>query len=79
MEAVEQSRPYCALPPRPDRAVPADLPHDRQRAILAGGLKWVNGTVLRYSFFTAGQLAIPEEQQKWFAGHSQNGKRSASV
>jgi Astacin (Peptidase family M12A) len=61
--AVAESNRYCSLPSRPARTAPPELPHDRQRAILAGGGKWVNGTVLHYCFFTDGQWAIAADQQ----------------
>jgi hypothetical protein len=42
---------YCALPPQPARVMPADLSPERLEAIVAGELKWANGTVLHYYFF----------------------------
>jgi Astacin (Peptidase family M12A) len=65
---------YCSLPPRPPRTVSPDLPHDRQRAILAGGLKWVNGTVLHYCFFTSGPWAVAKDQQDVVRGAFQEWK-----
>jgi hypothetical protein len=49
-EAAEQRR-YCDLPPQPVRALPPEMPHDRQRAIIVGSSKWVNRTLLHYYFF----------------------------
>src|SRR5512142_555802 len=66
--ATSESKLYCSLPPRPARAAPPHLPPDRQRAILAGGLKWVNGTVLHYCFFTDGPWAIADDQQEVVRG-----------
>jgi hypothetical protein len=42
---------YCTLPPQPVRALPSELTHERQRAIIVGSSKWVNGTVLHFYFF----------------------------
>ena len=46
-------------------AVAAAIGDDRpatRAAILAGSLKWVNGTVLHYCFFTKGHFAVPKAQ-----------------
>jgi hypothetical protein len=48
---ADQPPRYCTLPPQPVRALPTDLPLERQRAIIVGNSKWVNGTVLRFYFF----------------------------
>lgn len=50
MSDAAQPRPYCALPPQPVPVLPPDMPADRQRAIIVGATKWVNGTALRYHF-----------------------------
>jgi hypothetical protein len=60
--------PYCALPPQPVRVLPQDLPADRQRAIIVGAAKWVNGTVLRYTFFDGDEAqrnVVREMFQAW--------------
>jgi hypothetical protein len=51
MAASAEPRPYCVLPEQPVRALPPGLPQGRQRAILVGSSKWVNGTTLHYHFF----------------------------
>src|SRR5712671_6019892 len=45
------SHPHCSTPPQPPLELPASMPIDRQRALMVGASKWVNGTVLRYGFF----------------------------
>jgi Astacin (Peptidase family M12A) len=42
---------HCSTPPQPPLTLPASMPADRQRALMVGASKWVNGTVLRYAFF----------------------------
>jgi hypothetical protein len=42
---------YCAMPGRPPRVVPPDLSPGRYHAMLVGGTKWANETVLHYFFF----------------------------
>jgi hypothetical protein len=50
--------PYCAAPPSALPDLPASMVAERQRAIIVGRTKWVNGTTLRYAFMSAnGQLA----------------------
>jgi hypothetical protein len=51
MEA--SGNPHCSTPPQPPLPLPAAMPIDRQRALMVGASKWVNGTVLRYAFFDA--------------------------
>jgi Astacin (Peptidase family M12A) len=58
MSDTSEARRYCALPPQPVRELPPGMPHDRQRAILLGAGKWVNGTTLHYTF-----LEGPEDQR----------------
>lgn len=48
-EEVRRLR-YCAAPPRTVPVLPQDMPAARQRAIILGRTKWVNGTRLRYAF-----------------------------
>jgi hypothetical protein len=45
--------PHCSTPPQRPLPLPAAMPIDRQRAIMVGASKWVNGTVLHYAFFDA--------------------------
>lgn len=44
-------KPVCSTPPPVPRELPSAMPLDRQRAVVRGSAKWVNGTVLRYAFF----------------------------
>jgi len=44
-------KPICSTPPQVPRDLPASMALDRQRAIVVGAPKWVNGTVLHYAFF----------------------------
>lgn len=48
--AVTDVKPICATPPQPPLDLPASMPLDRQRALMVGAPKWVNGTVLHYAF-----------------------------
>jgi len=54
----------CALPSRTVRPLGADVMANpsRARAILVSRLKWANGTVLHYCFFTKGHFAVPKKQ-----------------
>ena len=54
----------CALPPRtpPQLNPPVTANPIRARAILETGLKWLNGTVLHYCFFTSGHFRVPKKQ-----------------
>lgn len=45
------SHPHCSTPPPPPLPLPASMPLNRQRALMVGNSKWVNGTVLHYAFF----------------------------
>jgi hypothetical protein len=59
------ARPLCRVAPRPTPALPDAVRSDPRRAaaILLGRSKWVNGTVLYYSFFTApSPFAVPAVQ-----------------
>jgi hypothetical protein len=47
----DQPPRYCTLPPQPIRSLPSEWPLERQRAIIVGSSKWVNGTVLHFYFF----------------------------
>lgn len=49
----------CTTPAQAPLPLPASMPLGRQQALMVGRSKWVNGTVLRYAFFTA------EENQRW--------------
>jgi hypothetical protein len=51
--ASPDAHPHCSTPPQPPLSLPPTMPLDRQRAIMVGASKWVNGTVLRYFFFGA--------------------------
>jgi len=44
-------KPICSARPQAPLPLPASMPIDRQRAIMVGAPKWVNGTVLHYAFF----------------------------
>jgi len=46
-----ERNPHCSTPPQPPLQLPATMPIDRQRALMVGASKWVNGTVLSYAFF----------------------------
>jgi hypothetical protein len=64
---AQQSRPHCSTPPDPPLELPASMPLGRQRALMVGSSKWVNGTVLHYAFFGADQnpaWAPADEAQK---------------
>jgi Astacin (Peptidase family M12A) len=54
----------CALPSRTVRPLRAAVMANpgRARAILVSQLKWANGTVLHYCFFTTGHFAVPKKQ-----------------
>ena len=62
---------YCAAPPRTLPQLPSHLPADRQRAIIVGRTKWVNGTTLRFHFLDADQdqadqqAVVRESFQAW--------------
>ena len=60
-------RPHCSTPPQRPLPLPPAMPLNRQRAILVGSSKWVNGTVLRYAFFDSDPnpaWAPPNDAQK---------------
>jgi Astacin (Peptidase family M12A) len=63
-DSDQQAKHYCALPPRPVRPLSDEVRTDPRRAsaILAVGSKWVNATVLHYSFFTSGHYDVPKTQ-----------------
>jgi hypothetical protein len=64
MAKGKESRQYCRQhPPAPPRVLPDGVSHERANAILAGGLKWVNGTMLHYAFFAKGPWKVPEPQR----------------
>jgi hypothetical protein len=50
-----EGKPLCSTPPQRPPSLPASMPVNRQRAILVGSSKWVNGTTLRYAFFDGTQ------------------------
>jgi hypothetical protein len=58
------TKPFCSNLPRPEVNLPAAVTADprRARAILATRTKWVNGTVLRYCFYTSGHFSVPKKQ-----------------
>src|ERR1700756_1160407 len=62
--AAAKPKPLCRNPPRPvpqiSTAVSADP--NRQSAIFNTQLKWVNGTVLHYCFFTSRKYSVPKVQ-----------------
>jgi len=63
-DASSSERRYCCVPVRPPRTFEADVTPDRARAILNLGNKWVNGTPLRYYFFTTGQYGGDNSQRE---------------
>jgi hypothetical protein len=50
-DAADEPPPYCALPPQPAPVVPPGIDSGRARALMVGGVMWVNGTILHYYFF----------------------------
>lgn len=46
-----EAKPHCSTPPQPPLELPAAMPLNRQRALMVGASKWVNGTPLHYYFF----------------------------
>lgn len=54
----------CSLIPVAPRALPPGLSRDRVRLIEAVQKKWVNGTKLRYYFFSDGPFAGPDDQKE---------------
>lgn len=50
MESSE-AKPLCSTPTQRPIPLPESMPVNRQRAILVGSSKWVNGTTLHYAFF----------------------------
>lgn len=50
MEALR----YCTQPPQTQPVLPADISPQRERAILLIRAKWINGTVLHYTFLDQG-------------------------
>lgn len=57
-------KPLCRNLPRPVRPLPPAVMADPRRAAAIRSIqsKWVNGTVLHYSFFTAGHFSVPKTQ-----------------
>ncbi|MFJ9645483.1 M12 family metallopeptidase [Streptomyces sp. NPDC004244] len=53
---------YCSQPPRTAPVLPPGASPDRERAILVGGAKWVNGTVLHYCFLNEPGAALDATQ-----------------
>jgi hypothetical protein len=58
------SKPFCRMLPRVlPQLRPAVMSDPRRAAaIIATNSKWVNGTVLRFCFFTKGHFAVPAKQ-----------------
>lgn len=54
----------CSLVPVAPRSLPPGLSRDRVRLIEAVQKKWVNGTKLRYYFFSDGPFAGPDDQKE---------------
>jgi len=54
-------KPYCAAPPHALPDLPSSMVAERQRAIIVGRTKWVNGTTLRYAF-TSGNGQVGDQQ-----------------
>lgn len=59
-----KQKPFCRNLPRPVPQLPPDVARDPRRAaaILSTRSKWVNGTVLHYSFFSGGHFSVPKVQ-----------------
>jgi hypothetical protein len=67
MTATDDAPHYCTTAPQRPLDLPGSMAIGRQRAIMVGHSKWVNGTVLRYAFFDAeanSVWAAPEESWK---------------
>lgn len=58
-DSATGSKRFCGLKSVPPRAFGPHVSPDRARAIISSGAKWVNGTDLRYWFFSG-----PESQKK---------------
>ena len=56
------SQQFCSLPEIPERSLPNDISPHRARLIRYIDKKWMNGTKLRYYFFTTGPYAGAIEQ-----------------
>jgi len=61
---AHDGKPLCGNLRRPVPQLPPQVAADPRRAgaIILGAGKWVNGTVLHYSFFTTGHFAVPKKQ-----------------
>jgi hypothetical protein len=61
---AHESKPLCRNLQRPIPQLPPQVAADphRANAIILGHGKWVNGTVLHYSFFTTSHFAVPKKQ-----------------
>lgn len=53
----------CSLPLLPPRKFDEDVSRDRQRAILATGNKWANGTNIHYFMFSSGVFGGSDAEQ----------------
>jgi hypothetical protein len=60
---VNIARQFCALPEVKEKPLPPDLSPHRANLIRFIDKKWVNGTKLRYYFFTSGPYAGAPTQQ----------------
>lgn len=58
-----QAPRFCCVPPQPQREFASQVSDERARAIVSLGNKWVNGTPLRYYFFTSGTFGGDSTQQ----------------
>ncbi len=62
---IKGNKPLCSTPPRQAPRLPDAVMGDARRvaAILPTRLKWLNGTVLHYCFFTGNHhFAVPKKQ-----------------
>jgi hypothetical protein len=62
--AKHRTKPFCRNLRRPVRQLPPAVMADPRRvaAIIGTQMKWVNGTVLHYCFFTGGHFSVPKTQ-----------------
>ncbi len=62
-DAERQNPHVCSLPVLPERKFDDGVSRDRQRAILATGNKWANGTNIHYYLFSSGILGGSEDER----------------
>src|SRR4051794_5128547 len=78
---AHDGKPLCGNLRRPVPQLPPQVAADPRRAgaIILGAGKWVNGTVLHYSFFTTGHFAVPKKQADAVRAAFAEWKNSTSV